>query len=178
MVQLKVDIFGDKQLALYLGRVSQSMKPSLQSGLGEVGRHLRDEAKKRLGSYQRGWAKLKRATVVAKQRRRGGLVGSRRAGLSKLVSSVNSSLNGDEPLVLDGKLKNSINYEVNMDSMNTVVYSDNPYAAVHEYGYAPKNVPARSYMRLTLWEEEDTVKKIISNRVGRILNTASGAGDL
>lgn len=175
MTQFKIDIYGDKELILYLQKITQEMKPNLKSSLSDIGKHLKSEVKNKFGNYQRGWAKLKRATVIAKYNRRK-LFALQNPGISNAINKINKSFSGDAPLVLNGVLRNSIKYKVNTDKMNTVVYSNNPYSAVHEYGYAPKNIPARSYMRLTLWDEEDTIRRIISNRVGIIIGSSKAGG--
>jgi phage gpG-like protein len=150
-------IIGDKELALYLGRISSKIKPQAIKGLNEIGDHLEKEIKNKFGTYQVSWPKLKRASVIAKYKRRslgGGAKGT-------------ASVGGDDPLVLFGRLQNSIQNDVKAGNLEVEVFSDNVYAAVHEYGY--KNIPPRSYMRLTLWQETDNVVDIMSKHIGRVI---------
>jgi phage gpG-like protein len=161
-MNLNYRITGDKELSFYLGNIAKNIKPQALAGLNEIGTHLQKKVKAKFGKYQEGWPKLKRASVIAKYRKRG-LSGISTKGRKKSSSATG----GDDPLVLFGQLKNSIEKELNTGSMEVEVYSDNIYSAVHEYGY--KNVPARSYMRLTLAQEEDEVVKIMGNRIEKIL---------
>lgn len=161
-------IIGDKELQIYLNNITNNMKPEINKGLNEIGIHLQKKVKDKFGEYQEGWPKLKRETVIAKARKRA-LRGSSRSKFSSLAKSFNSSMGSDDPLSLFGDLEGSVKRENNLAALSTKVYSDNEYAAVHEYGYAPKNIPARSYMRLTLYQEEEDIVRILSERVGRLI---------
>lgn len=167
---MEYKIVGDKELQIYLNKMIKGMRNEINKGMDEIGRHLKKEVKSKFGKYQQGWAKLKRATVVAKYKRRK-LAGykHKRSKLSSLASMFNFGIGPDDPLSLFGDLEKSIYHKNNKSNLSTTVYSDDEKAAVHEYGYAPKNIPARSYMRLTLFQEEDYVVKILSNRVGNLI---------
>lgn len=160
-----MDIKGENELILSLNKSAQSLRPKLLEALNEIGRHVEDESKKKFGTYQRTWPKLKRASVIAKYHRRALGNGVKRPKLSGLAAFFGSGM-GDDPLILHGDLKNSIKHEVNEGALETIIYSDDKKAAVHEYGY--KNIPARSYLRLTLWDEEDKINSIVKNKVGDI----------
>lgn len=166
-MNVKVDIYGDKELVFYLDNISSNMRRSLIDGLNDVGKHLWSETRNKFGSYQRGWPKLKMATVLYKQRRMASLSPSKRAAMSSFLPQIAKALSGDMPLIFDGDLYNSIKYEVSRPTLSTTVYSDNEYAAVHEYGHG--NIPARSFLRLTLWDEERVVFQILSDKVGSLL---------
>jgi phage gpG-like protein len=153
-------ITGDRELALYLGKIAKNIKPNALKGLNKIGDHLQKEVKAKFGNYQAGWPKLKRASVIAKYKRRGLGGGASRGGASFASGP-------DDPLVLFGNLKDSIEKELHTSSMEVEVYSDNIYSAVHEYGY--KHVPARSYMRLTLSQETQEVVDIMDNEIGRTI---------
>jgi phage gpG-like protein len=161
-MNLEFKLIGDKELAFYFGRIAKNIKPQAISGLNEIGNHLLKEVKAKFGKYQAGWPKLKRASVAAKYKRRG-LSGISTKGKSKASKATGA----DDPLVLHGALRDSIEKELDTAAMEVVVYSDNVYSAVHEYGY--KNVPSRSYMRLTLAQEEDKVVDIMENKIGKML---------
>lgn len=153
---------GDRALALYLGNVASNVKPAAIKGLNIIGKHLEKEVKDKFGKYHSSWPKLKRASVIAKYLRRtlkGGANGRK----------ISFNVGADDPLVLFGNLKDSIKNELNKGVLEVEVYSDNVYAAVHEYGYAPKKIPSRSYMRVTLSEESNNVVDIMDNEIGRII---------
>lgn len=160
-MSLNFKIIGGKELSIYLGKVEKGIKTQIISGLREVGNHLQDKVKERFGHYHPSWPKLKRASVIAKYRRR------TLNGISAKGRKISFSIGPDEPLILFGNLRDSINKDVNIGAKEVVVFSDNPYSAVHEYGY--KNVPARSYMRTTLYDEQDEVVDIIGRKIGRII---------
>lgn len=167
-MNFRVDIIGDNELVLKFNNASKEIKDALNSELVEVAKHLQKEIKGKFGEYQPGWPKLKRASVIAKYRKRAlrGIKSS--SNVSGLAQQFNSfSIGPDEPLILFNELKESIEYETNKAAMTATVFSDKVYAAVHEYGY--KNVPSRSYMRKTLWDEEDIIIKMINNRIDRII---------
>jgi hypothetical protein len=162
----QIDIWGDKELVVYLNKMSAEMKPEILLGLGEIGIHLTEETKKKFGTYQTGWPKLKQASVIAKWNRRAQLNGFKRASFTRLAGMFNLGF-GDDPLVLSGKLRDSIAHELDFEKMEAIIYSDVEYAAVHEYGHGP--VPARSYLRLTLWDNEDYVNKVLNDRIEKLL---------
>lgn len=168
-MKFDIQIVGDKELVIYLENITKKMKSSLESSLNEVGKHLKGKVQEKFGKYQSGWPKLKRASVIAKAKRRGGLAGMKSKTGSAKAKRVNSIGTGgaDDPLVLFSKLKGGIKHEVRKGAMEAVVYSNEVYAAVHEYGY--RQVPSRSYMRLTLTQEESEVVRIIMNRINTIL---------
>jgi phage gpG-like protein len=157
-MSLNFQIIGDKELVAYLNGIDKNIKPQIKSGLSDIGTHLKREVKNKFGVYQKTWPKLKRASVIAKYRRR------TLAGF-KTKKGKGSSIGSDDPLFLFGNLKNSIQKE--LSGLEVTIYSDNEYSAVHEYGY--KHVPARSYMRLTLDEETENVVKIMDSKIGKLI---------
>lgn len=158
-MQFDIKIVGDNELQLFLNRTAKNIKPALISGLDEAGDLLQGKIKEKFGTYQAGWPKLKRASVIAKSRKKTQLKGVKRG------SAV--SIGIDSPLLLMSNLKNSIQKEIRNAGLEAVIFSDEVYAAVHEYGY--KQVPARSYMRLTLWDEEENVIRIIESKIDKLL---------
>jgi len=167
----KVKVEGVESLRYYLRNIKVANQRELNKSLNEIGSYLEGKVKDKFGVYQHGWPKLKTATVLAKQRRRSSLRSYKKASFTKFIKKFNKAIGGDDPLVLFGKLHQSIKHQLRGTKMDkeAVVYSDNEYSAVHEYGYAPKNIPARSYMRTTLLDEEDYIVQIISNRIGNIV---------
>jgi len=161
-MRFEVKVVGDKELGIYLNNITKNIKKEAGSGLVEIGTYLRQKVRDRLGNYHYTWPKLKRATVVAKMRRRAG------SGISvSKRKGKNLGLGNDEPLVLFSKLKKSISKETSRATLTTTVYSDSEHAAVHEYGY--RQVPARSYMRTTLFDEEDAIFKIIDRHIEKLI---------
>jgi hypothetical protein len=154
-MQFEVKVIGDREVAFYFQKLSTGIKPTALQGLNEIGNYLEKKIKDRFGHYHSSWPKLKRASVIAKYKRRS-LGGGKR---------VKVAVGGDDPLILFGNLKDSIAKEMN--DMEVTIFSDNPYAAVHEYGY--KQVPARSYMRTTLADEEDNITDIMDRAIGRLI---------
>jgi HK97 gp10 family phage protein len=165
MPTFSTTIKGDNSLNLYLKNITKEMKPYIIDGLKESGSLLNEEVKNKFGKYQEGWPKLKRETVLAKYRKR--QLHAIKNNNSNFTRRFNGTIGADDPLVLHGTLRDSISYDVNANDLNVVVYSDVPYAAVQEYGY--ENVPARSFMRLTLWDKEDDITNIISNKIENII---------
>jgi phage gpG-like protein len=163
-----MDVRGDKDLIIYLNKSSNQIKPQILSALKLIGQHVEEEAKKKFGTYQRSWPKLKRASVTAKYRRRALGNGVKRPNLSGIASFINTGV-GDDPLILMGKLKESIKHELNESQLEAVIFSDDKKAAVHEYGYAPKKIPARSYLRLALWDSEKDIEEILARKIGGAL---------
>lgn len=157
-----IKINGDNELILYLNNASSKIRNNIPIALKNISTHLEKEVKDKFGKYQQSWPKLKRATVIAKYKRRS-LKSHKRKGLN----SGTIPIGADDPLILFGELEKSIKKESN--NTRAKVYSNNPYSAVHEYGYAPKNIPARSFMRLTLMQEEDEVKKIVNKYIERAI---------
>lgn len=160
---LDIKVIGENELRLYLDRTAKGIKRNIRAGLKEVSSHLQEKVKDKFGTYQANWPKLKRASVAAKYNRNG-LKGFKRPNLFKKASG---PMGGDMPLVLSGELEASI--KKSHDWNEAKVFSDNIYSAVHEYGYGPKGVPSRSYMRLTLTQEEDEVFRIVDSNIARVL---------
>lgn len=161
MSSLNVKIEGDKELIFYLNNMSSNLKRKALFGLDEAGDYLEEKIKAQFGKYHPTWPKLKIATVIAKYRRR------TLNGMSAKGRKISFGIGTDDPLLLFGNLRNSIQKELNQSEMEVVIFSDNEYAAVHEYGY--KSIPARSYMRTTLDDETEQIVKIVSNEIGRII---------
>ena len=155
-------MIGDKELGIYLRRVADNIKPQIVAGLNEIGNHLEEKVKDKFGTYQSGWPKLKRASVIAKYKSRVLKGMKARDGSMSFITT-----GGDDPLLLSGTLRDSIQKDVKAGALEVEIYSDNIYSAVHEYGY--KQVPSRSYMRLTLTQEEEEVENIIDRNIGRII---------
>jgi phage gpG-like protein len=162
-MNIDIKLVGDRELNMYLNRTMDGIKKEINSGLKDIADHLKDKVQEKFGTYHSSWPKLKRASVIAKYRRRGRLKGMPSRGPIRAV------IGADDPLVLFGKLKGSIEKEINYGAKEAVVYSDAEHAAVHEYGYAPKGVPSRSYMRVTLWEETDEIVKIIDSKIDKLI---------
>lgn len=163
-MSINIKIIGDRELNLYLGKLDKKVDIVAISGLDKIGDHLKDKVKDKFGKYHSSWPKLKRASVITKYRRRalqGMPIGTRKLG--------NIIIGPDDPLVLFGRLKDSIEKDLNVAAKEVEIYSDTPYSAVHEYGYAPNNIPARSYMRTTLYEETNEIIDIMDNEIGKII---------
>lgn len=171
MARFTFKVVGENQLIFYLKNVEKGIESGIRQSLKQAVDHLHQEVRNKFGRYNSGWAKLKTATVIAKYKRRmrkGSGVSSIK--FSGSISGVGNAITED-PLVLFGGLRDSIEKKVTGVKGNYVgiVYTDAKHAAVHEYGYAPKGIPARSYARLTLWEEQDYIIRIVNNRIARLI---------
>lgn len=160
-------LIGDKEIAIKFKSAGKTIDKQLNAELKQIVKHLKEQIQNKFGSYQKGWPKLKYSTVIAKQKRRAGLSGMKSGKMGNIARGFNSAAGADDPLLLFSDLKNSINTSVSKTTGK--VFSDYKSAAVHEYGYAPKGVPSRSYMRLTLAEEEDEIIRMIRKRIDKIL---------
>lgn len=162
MIQIK----GDNELILYFNKMASKTKPKMIDGLKDASKHLQKKIQEKFGKYQTDWAPLKRATVLAKYRRKS-MMSVKKTRFNKLVAKRNTTIGSDNPLVLYSNLQRNVDYEINISDLSATIFNDEPYAAVHEYGY--KNVPSRSYMRSTLNEEQDEVFKIIDKKISDLI---------
>lgn len=168
-----------------LGSIPGGLQRGTTKGLRRGGTIVLKRAKMKLGTYQSAsgdypaWAKLQPGTVKRKHTSRsGGNRGSlTRAGRRyiRIHGSWGSGGNDDSPLVDTGHLKQAITMDDSELESNGVVYvgvaagsdqqgggSPGDYAAAHEFGYAPKNIPARPYLRPALHESRDEIKEAVA----------------
>jgi phage gpG-like protein len=136
-------------------------------------------AKAKLGTYQSAsgafisWAKLKPETVRRKHLSKTGSGKLSRAGKAyiKKHGSWGAGGNDDSPLSQMGHLRQAITTDFS-DISRGVAYvgvaagsnaegkgSPSDYAAAHEFGYAPKNLPARPYLRPALEESKVNIRE-------------------
>lgn len=160
MMSLNFNMVGDRELQVYLKKMNTNIRSHSIYALNDIADYLQDKVKDKFGKYHASWPKLKRASVIAKYRRRA-LRGIKSRG------KIAFTIGPDDPLILFGNLQKSIDKSVNKAALEATIFSDNPYAAVHEYGY--KNIPSRSYMRTTLWEEENKVIDILDKHIGKFI---------
>lgn len=64
-------------------------------------------------------------------------------------------------LLRRGTLMNSIRIQTNTDS--TSVYTDNPYAAVHQFGFDSRGIPARPYFPVVNGELTPSANQKVQN---------------
>lgn len=63
---------------------------------------------------------------------------------------------------VSGRLKTSIAYEITNDGKvgRIGVSNEIKYAKVHEFGYAPRNIPPRPYMRPAFFKNKEAIIKM------------------
>ncbi len=111
---------------------------------------VKKEAKSELGTYQgsagpfAGWQSLADATIAAR---------------------INAGYPGDEPLLITGDLRDSIEHTVIMSGWNGAAWvgSDNPIAAYQEVG--TKKIPPRSFLGGALFRKSEEVKNLIGGSI-------------
>lgn len=136
------------------------------------------KAKAKLGTYQPAigpypaWLKLKPQTVKRKNLKNGSVS---RAGQKYLKAhgEWENGGNADSPLVDKGHLKQAITTDDSQLENNGVMYVGvaggrdtgkgdmGKIASAHEFGYAPKNIPARPYLRPALHESHEEIKEAV-----------------
>lgn len=79
-----------------------------------------------------------------------------------------TKLSGQVLKVRTGRLRSSINTRVKRigpTGMLGVVGTNVVYARAHEFGYPPRNLPARPYLRPTFREQAQRVKNVFKNTI-------------
>lgn len=147
-------------LAKQLYMMADDLHAGLADGLNIAATKTASNAKKRLGQYQQGWAKLKEVTI------------RRKFGKNKSASKVRLKRGGsgsDSPLVDTGIMRAGITYKVDRFSLQAEVGTPAIQAATHEFGDESRGIPARPYLRPALHEEmkhiEDSLAMGIAKRV-------------
>lgn len=100
------------------------------------------------------------------------LVGLKKS--SEIVRShvVKNKLSGQVLNVKTNRLRNSIMWKVNRQDISAKVATNVKYAAVHEYGYPPRNIPERSYLRTGLEDKRNEITEIIADDIIRAYKKA------
>ena len=136
------DAFSDQ-----IGKLSAKYKEKEFAALNFVGSVLEEEAKHKIGHLQHGagpfenWKELAESTKLDKARK--GYV-------------FNADYN---PLYRTGDLKDSIHHVVNPATSDLYVGSSDEIAIFQEFG--TKNIPARSFLGLTLFKEKAEIQFIL-----------------
>jgi phage virion morphogenesis protein len=126
MPEIIAKVYGSEAVTKRLGEIASRMS-NLSPVLKAIGDRIAEQTKRRFeagGPDPAGdpWAALKPATLKYKKR--------------------------DKILTESGQLKNSIRYQ--MIGNNTVNIGTNKiYAAVHQFGFKKRNIPARPYLGLS-----------------------------
>lgn len=76
-----------------------------------------------------------------------------------------------KPLIDTGKLRASITHKVEGDVVKVGVFGEEQalIAAVHEFGSPKKNIPQRSFMRVTADEKEKDVQRLVDEEVEKVI---------
>lgn len=142
---IKIEVSGVQQLQNHLTAAAVAIH-NPQPVLKMAGLLIKREVQ---GNFMRSatpdgtpWPPLKRPRTRPKLHRS---VMSRRSGIQR-------------PLIDTGALMNGINYETTENSVRVATSAQTrAYAAAQNFGYAPRNLPARTYMGIG----ERTLKEII-----------------
>lgn len=158
-------------------RVDRAEKQALKKGAAIV----MGRAKKKLGTYQGesggypAWKPLKPYTVARKYTIKSGpnkgFFNKKGLKLLRQPGGWKVGTSADAPLVDTGHLRQAITTD-DSDLNKGVMYvgvaagtsekgkgSPGDYAAAHEFGYAPKNIPPRPFLRPALHESKDDIKQ-------------------
>jgi len=174
-----------KALSSIPGGVDRATKKGLKKGAARV----MGKAKKKLGTYQPAsggypaWPKLKPETVKRKHMSQSGKNKGKLTGAGKKYivkhGSWGAGGNDDAPLVgIAGHLKQAITTDDSQLDSKGVMYvgvaagsgtqgkgSPGDYAAAQEFGYAPKKIPPRPYLRPALHESKEEIKEDVAKEL-------------
>lgn len=155
-------------LANKLYSMSNDLHEGLADGVQKNGRRVMNNAKKRLGSYQNGWERLKDATVRRK------LSKNERAAkyrIKKYGGLHATGTDADAPLVDEGLYRASITMQMDRRRIRAEIGSPLVQAATHEFGDESRGIPERAHFRPALQEEskhlEDDLRDGVTRRLLR-----------
>lgn len=179
---------GFDQLFKALNSIPKQVDAATKRGLKRGATKVMRKAKEKLGSYQSesgpypAWKNLKPDTVARKFTVKSGPNKGffNKKGLKLLHQPggwrVGSS--ADAPLVDTGLLRQAITTDDGDLNSKGIMYvgvasgggepgKGDPadYAAAHEFGYAPKNIPERPYLRPALHESQDAIKEAVTSEL-------------
>lgn len=174
------------------GGVERATRRGLRRGAAIVLKRV----KGKLGTYQPAsggypaWAKLKPETVKAKHTSQSGKNKGKLTRTGKKYLQEHGSWgaggNSDSPLVgVSGHLRQAITADDSELEGKGVMYvgvaagsneqgkgSPGDYAAVQEFGYAPKKIPPRPYLRPALHESREEIKEEVAKALADELRRA------
>ncbi|UED72152.1 hypothetical protein [Brevibacillus sp. HD3.3A] len=161
-------------------QVDAAAKRGLKRGAAQVMK----KAKQKLGTYQAAsgpypaWKHLKPYTVAMKYTVKSGpnkgFFNKKGMKLLRQQGGWRVGSSADAPLVDRGHLRQAITTDDSDLSSDGVMYvgvgsgsdkkgkgSPGDFAAAHEFGYAPGNLPARPFLRPALHESKDAIKDAV-----------------
>ncbi|RLI74767.1 hypothetical protein DRO97_05075 [Archaeoglobales archaeon] len=75
-----------------------------------------------------------------------------------------------KPLIDTGKLRASITHRIEGNIIKVGVFGEEALiAAVHEFGSPKKNIPQRSFIRVTADEKEKDLQKLVDEEVEKVI---------
>ncbi|AIG27422.1 hypothetical protein EGH10_20925 [Brevibacillus laterosporus] len=168
-----------------LGNIPHLMAKAERNTLKKGAAVVMGAAKKKLGTYQgesggyKAWVKLKPETVRKKHMSKTKAGALTRAGkrYKEKHGAWGAGGNDDSPLVDSGSLRQAITTDekqinkgvayvgVASGSSDSKKGDPGSYAAAHEFGYEPKNIPARPFLRPALHENRDQIKEIAKKEI-------------
>lgn len=142
MISLELD---DRELTRALDKLAarvSSMAPVMHRVAQVMEEGVRQHFADERGPDGQRWAPLADSTLLAHMRRAspGGLLTKRGNTRAKAMKAL-----AQKKILLDsGRLSHELGREVS--SMSAMLTSVQPYAAVHQFGFEKRNIPARPYM--------------------------------
>ncbi|MED1663459.1 hypothetical protein [Brevibacillus laterosporus] len=170
-----------------LGNIPHLMAKAERNTLKKGAAVVMGAAKKKLGTYQGesgeypAWKPLKPYTVARKYTIKSGdnkgFFNKKGLKLLKQKGGWKVGTSDDSPLVDSGHLRQAITTDqkeinkglvyvgVASGSSNSKKGDPGSYAAAHEFGHEPKNIPARPFLRPALHENRDQIKEIAKKEI-------------
>ncbi|MED0672098.1 hypothetical protein P4S95_18130 [Aneurinibacillus aneurinilyticus] len=169
-----------------LSSIPEGVQRATNQGLRKSAVIVMKRAKSKFGTYQPAshgypaWPKLKPETVRRKHLVR---TGRNKGKLSRAATRYLRNFgawgaggNADSPLVDTSHLKNAITVDEAEISSGTVYVGvakgaggggsgSVAGAAAHEFGYSPKGIPARPYLRPALEESREEIKNTVAQAI-------------
>jgi phage gpG-like protein len=169
-----------------LASIPEGVQRATEQGLRKSAVIVMKRAKSKLGTYQPAshgypaWPKLKPETVRRKHLIR---TGKNKGKLSRAATRYLKNFgewgaggNADSPLVDSGHLKGAITTDESEIRSGTVYVGvakgsggkgsgSIAGAAAHEFGYAPKGIPARPYLRPALEESREDIRNAVAQAI-------------
>jgi phage gpG-like protein len=175
---------GFNDLFKALSTIPEGVEKATQKGLKRGAVIVMGKAKQKLGTYQPAsggypaWKLLSPLTVARKYTIKSGqhkgFLNKKGVELAHQPGGWKVGSTADGPLVESGHLRQAITTD-DSDLSHGVMYvgvaagspdqgkgSPGDYAAAHEFGYAPKNIPPRPYLRPALEESKEQIKEEVT----------------
>ncbi|KKX52567.1 MULTISPECIES: HK97-gp10 family putative phage morphogenesis protein [Brevibacillus] len=171
-----------------LNSIPKEVDAATKRGLKRGAAKVMKKAKEKLGSYQSesgpypSWKHLKPETVARKYTVKSGpnkgFFNKKGLKLLRQPGGWRVGSSADAPLVDSGQLRQAITTDDSDLKSEGVMYvgvasgagengngGPGDYAAAHEFGSGPKNIPARPFLRPALYESQDEIKEAVTTEL-------------